>query len=69
MAIVELTPEALEQLKRLPKAIHARVVRLLERLERWPNVSGAKPLRKEWTGWHRLRTADYRLRFTVLATM
>ena len=65
MATVELTPEAAEQLERLPKAIHDRVVRLFERLEDWPDVSGAKALRGALTGWYRLRTGDYRVRFRV----
>ena len=49
----------------MPKAIHDRVVRLFERLEDWPEVSGAKPLRGALTGWYRIRTGDYRVRFRV----
>ena len=63
MAAVCLTDEAAEQLERLPKPIHARVLHLLERLRNWPDVSGAKPLRGELAGSYRLRTGDYRLRF------
>lgn len=65
MATVELTPEAAEQFERLPRAIRVRVNRLRERLEHWPDVSGAKPLRGELAGCYRLRTGDYRLRFRV----
>ena len=65
MATVELTPEATKQLERLPKAVHARVIALLERLEHWPAVSGAKRLTGDLAGWYRLRTGDYRLRFCV----
>jgi len=65
MAIVILTAEALEQAGRLPKAIHARVLALVERLKKWPDVSGAKPLRGGGAGWYRLRTGDYRLRFRL----
>jgi mRNA interferase RelE/StbE len=65
MVIVSLTEDSTEQLMRLPKPIHARVVRLLKRLEHWPDVSGAKPLRGELTGWFRMRTGDYRLRFRL----
>jgi mRNA-degrading endonuclease RelE of RelBE toxin-antitoxin system len=39
---------------------------LLERLEKWPNVSGAKPLRGNLAGQYRLRTGDYRLQFFVV---
>ncbi|HYE61859.1 MAG TPA: type II toxin-antitoxin system RelE/ParE family toxin [Phycisphaerales bacterium] len=65
MADVVLTPEAQEQLEALPLTIHARVVRVFERLEDWPTVSGAKPLRGELAGYYRVRTGDYRVLFTV----
>ena len=65
VATVSVTPAAAEQLDRLPKAIHARVHRLLRRLRSWPTVSGAKPLTGDLAGWYRLRTGDYRLRFRV----
>jgi mRNA interferase RelE/StbE len=64
VATVSLTPAAAEQLDGLPKAIHARVDCLLERLQKWPAV-GAKPLSGNLAGWYRLRTGDYRLRFRV----
>ena len=65
MATVELTPEAAEQVERLPPAIHERVLALVERLRKWPAVSGAKRLSGNLAGWYRLRTGDYRLRFRV----
>ena len=65
MAAVVTTPEALEQLDRLPPEIVARVGKLYERLERWPHVSGAKPLSGRLAGHWRLRTGDYRLQFRV----
>lgn len=65
MATVELTPEAAEEAERLPKAIHDRVLALVQRLENWPAVSGAKRLSGNLAGWYRLRTGDYRLRFRV----
>ncbi len=65
MAIVELTPEAVEQAERLPKPIHNRVLMLVERLKNWPTVSGAKALSGNLAGWYRLRTGDYRLRFYI----
>lgn len=54
MANVELTPSAAEQLEELSEPIHGRVLRLLVRLERWPEVSGAKALTGEWAGHYRL---------------
>ncbi|HJT78557.1 MAG TPA: type II toxin-antitoxin system RelE/ParE family toxin [Gemmataceae bacterium] len=60
-----LTPAAAEQLERLPMAIHARVLALLGRLQKWPQVSGVKRLIGNLAGWYRLRTGDYRVRFRV----
>ena len=39
---------------------------LLERLEKWPNVSGTKPLRGNLAGRYRLRTGDFRMQFQVV---
>jgi len=65
MANVVLTPEAAEQLEALDNPIHGRVLRLIVRLEQWPDVSGAKPLRGDLAGRWRLRTGDYRVQFSV----
>lgn len=64
--MVRLTATAREQLAQLPKSLRARMYRLLERLENWPEVSGAKPLRGELAGWYRLRSGDYRMQFQVV---
>jgi len=63
--MVRLTATAREQLAQLPESIRARTYDLLERLEKWPNVSGAKPLRRNLAGRYRLRTGDFRMRFRV----
>jgi mRNA-degrading endonuclease RelE of RelBE toxin-antitoxin system len=63
MARVLLTPDARQQLDELPAIIHLRVLRLLERLARWPNVSGAKRLGGRLSGHYRVRTGDYRVQF------
>ena len=60
-----MTREAVKGLEELPLAIHSRVLKLLERLTRWPAVSGAKPLTGPLAGRYRLRTGDYRLQFRV----
>jgi mRNA-degrading endonuclease RelE of RelBE toxin-antitoxin system len=65
MATVTLTREAAAALDGLPLVIHARVLALLERLEKWPVVSGAKPLTGPLAGRYRLRTGSYRLQFRV----
>jgi len=65
MAIVTLTPGAAEQLETLSNPIHGRVLKMLVRLEKWPVVSGAKPLSRELAGHYRLRTGDYRVQFCV----
>ncbi len=65
MSTVKLTREAAVELEGLHNPIHARVLKLLEKLEEWPNVSGVKPLRGELAGRYRLRTGDYRIQLHV----
>ncbi len=65
MATVFVTAEASEQMVSLPRRIRVRMLRLLNRLEDWPSVSGAKPLRGDLAGRFRLRTGDYRLQFRI----
>ncbi|MCE5267510.1 MAG: type II toxin-antitoxin system RelE/ParE family toxin [Planctomycetaceae bacterium] len=65
MAMVKLSREAANGLEALSSPIHGRVLKLLARLEAWPNASGAKPLRGELAGRYRLRTGDYRVQFHV----
>ncbi|MBN1343224.1 MAG: type II toxin-antitoxin system RelE/ParE family toxin [Phycisphaerae bacterium] len=65
MAKVTLTREAARDLEGLPLVIHTRVLTLLERLTKWPTVSGAKPLSGPLAGRYRLRTGDYRVQFHV----
>lgn len=66
MAKVTVTPRAARELDDLPLVVHVRVESLLERLERWPTVSGAKPLTGPLAGHYRLRTGDYRVQFRVM---
>jgi len=66
MPAVRLTPEAIEQLEALNEPIHGRILKMLERLNDWPAVSGAKPLTGVLAGRWRLRTGDYRLQFRVV---
>ncbi len=66
MAVVILSAEAARQLEELQVVPHSRVVRLLRRLESWPEVSGAKPLSGDLAGYFRLRTGDYRVQFRVI---
>lgn len=65
MSRVVLTAEARQQAAELPRPIKARVLKLLERLERWPDVSGPKPLAGSLGGRFRMRTGDYRLQFRI----
>jgi mRNA interferase RelE/StbE len=64
---VLLGPEAQHELDSLPIVIRARVLQVFVRLERWPAVSGAKPLSGEWKGHFRIRTGDWRVIFRVLS--
>jgi len=45
--------DAHAQMIKLPTVIKARLYGIVERLEDWPNVSGAKPLRGELAGYLR----------------
>lgn len=63
MANVVITPEALEEFADVPRPIQQRIAEIFERLEKWPNVSGAKPLRGNLAGNYRIRTGDYRVIF------
>jgi mRNA-degrading endonuclease RelE of RelBE toxin-antitoxin system len=63
VARVELTASARDEYNELPMVIHARVTEILLRLQKWPEVSGAKPLRRELKGNFRIRTGDWRVIF------
>jgi len=65
MATVALTPDAAEQFASLPRGIQPRINQVILRLEDWPDVSGAKPLKGELAGNFRIRTGDYRVVFRV----
>lgn len=62
---VILSKEATEDFENLPRVIQARVIKIFERLENWPNVSGAKQLTGQWSGCWRIRTGDWRVIFEV----
>ena len=66
MATVVLTPVAADGLEQLSNPIHSRVLKLFVKLEHWPRVSGAKPLRGGLAGRYRLRTGEYRVQFRVV---
>ena len=65
MVHVTFETDAAEQFQELPERIKSRVIDIIERLERWPGVSGAKPLRANLAGHYRIRTGDYRIQFRV----
>ncbi|HEX5242903.1 MAG TPA: type II toxin-antitoxin system RelE/ParE family toxin [Tepidisphaeraceae bacterium] len=67
MVKVELAREARDQFDALPLPIKGRVANVLERLHKWPAVSGAKALTGELKGNYRIRTGDYRIIFHVSA--
>jgi mRNA interferase RelE/StbE len=64
---VVLTDEAKKEFRKLPGTVQARVITVLERLQTWPNVSGAKPMRGDLKGYYRIRTGDWRVLFRVEA--
>jgi mRNA interferase RelE/StbE len=63
MAKVVLNSDAAEGFGRAPTGMIRRLNEALERLEQWPKVSGAKPLRKSLKGCFRLRCGDWRIVF------
>ena len=65
MCDLRVTGEAREDFLSLPTPIQARVQEVFLRLERWPDVSGAKPLCGSLKGAYRIRTGDWRVLFTV----
>ena len=67
MATVVITATAQRQFQSLPRVIRARMERVFARLERWPAVSGVKPLAGELAGSFRVRTGDYRVQFRVVS--
>jgi mRNA-degrading endonuclease RelE of RelBE toxin-antitoxin system len=67
MAEVEITPEALEELAGVPRTVQRRIRDVFVRLQRWPEVSGVKPLRGALAGSFRIRTGEYRVVFRVRA--
>jgi mRNA-degrading endonuclease RelE of RelBE toxin-antitoxin system len=60
-----ITATALVEFTGLPRSIQPRIIKMVERLRRWPNISGAKPLSGDLAGHYRLRTGDYRVQFRV----
>lgn len=62
---VALSPQAADGLEDLPVVVHARVLRIFERLREWPKVSGARPLSGRLAGRYRVRTGDYRVQFRI----
>ena len=62
---VLLTQEAREAMNDLPLVVIRRVNEILARLQRWPQVSGAKPLTGKLASRRRIRTGDYRVQFYV----
>jgi mRNA-degrading endonuclease RelE of RelBE toxin-antitoxin system len=66
MAKVILTEAAQADVDGIPDPIYQRVLKIVDRLEHWPAVSGAKPLRHELAGHYRIRTGDYRVQFRVV---
>jgi mRNA-degrading endonuclease RelE of RelBE toxin-antitoxin system len=67
MMRVVMAAQAQADFAALPLVIQARVAAIVERLANWPDVAGAKPLRKALKGHYRIRTGDWRVLFQVKA--
>jgi mRNA interferase RelE/StbE len=64
--LVLLAPDAQREADELPLTMRARLGDVISRLERWPHVSGCKPLTGEWKGHYRIRMGDWRVIFHVV---
>ncbi len=60
---VELGREARTQVDELPAGVRARVYDVIERIRKWPRISGVKWLTGVWKHHARIRTGDYRVVF------
>lgn len=63
MAEVKLSLEAQQELLEMEVVIRKRVRKIVDRLEKWPHVSGAKALSGNFAGQFRIRTGGYRVQF------
>jgi len=63
MVKVVLRPDAARGFGDAPTGMIRRINDALERLEQWPQVSGAKPLRGNLKGCFCLRCGDWRIVF------
>ena len=62
--VCELTEDAEQDLRKLPKAVQKRVARVLAQMESDPFQGNVKALQgKEWKGVFRRRIGDYRILF------
>lgn len=66
MAKIRFAPESDIRLDELPRDIRWRMHKVFDRLEKWPAVSGLKPLRHGLKGHWRLRTGDFRVVFRIV---
>ena len=67
MWTVVITPQAALQIDELPRVIRVRIYKIVERLQHWPDVSGARALTGNLAGRYRMRTGDYRVQFYLTA--
>jgi mRNA-degrading endonuclease RelE of RelBE toxin-antitoxin system len=67
VAKVVMSRAAQRQIDELPIHLNAQAQKIIERLARWPQVSGAKPLRGNLKGHYRVRMGEHRVQFTVAA--
>lgn len=63
---VILDKDAKNDVQCLPLTMRIRFDDVITRLESWPDVSGAKPLRREWKGHYRIRMGDWRVIFRIV---
>ena len=64
---VLLTPEAQDDVRKLPTTMKPRVAAIIDRVAMFPNVSGIKWLRGPLVGQRRVRCGDWRVLFRVVS--
>jgi mRNA interferase RelE/StbE len=62
---VEIEPDAWKKIMALPETAQRQIFTAIEALEAEPRPGNAKPLKREWRGYWRVRSGNYRVIYTI----
>jgi mRNA interferase RelE/StbE len=62
---VRISPAAWQVIMALPQRTQERIFNAIEALEVEPRPGNAKPLKREWRGYWRVRSGNYRVIYTI----